>query len=213
MMTMKLYHRPDCPFCWKVRLFLQEENIKLEEVCVDLGETHPDVVALNPNGTVPVLVDGDVVLGESAVIIEYLADKFPGSSLMKGSPSQRAQIRQLHYDSDHKLGKIIFPYIKQIRESEQHKASDDLLKKTSEAWAREQKKLTRTLGEKAFFNKEFSVAECALIPRFALALAYGLTLNEDDQNLKQWFYRCVKRPSFLDTLPQALPAIDEMVKF
>ncbi len=41
---MKLYHRPDCPFCWKVRLFLQETGIEVQEFSVTLGKKHPAVV-------------------------------------------------------------------------------------------------------------------------------------------------------------------------
>lgn len=76
-MIMKLYHRPDCPFCWKVRIFLLEEGIDVDETVVELDQRHPDVIALNPAGTVPVLCDGGLVISDSALIIEYLADKFP----------------------------------------------------------------------------------------------------------------------------------------
>jgi len=128
---MKLYHRPDCPFCWKVRLFLQETGIEVQEFSVTLGKKHPDVVALNPNGTVPVLIDDDLVLWESAVIIEYLADGFSEISLMAGSPGIRAFIRQIHSYSDNRIGKALFPYIKQVRDSDSGKATDELYQSTT----------------------------------------------------------------------------------
>ncbi len=201
---MKLYHRPDCPFCWKVRIFLQEAGIELQEIAVKLGERHPDVIALNPNATVPVLIDGDLVLWESAVIVEYLAEKFLITDLMGSSLIQRAQIRQIHSYSDHAVGKILFPYIKQVRESDDHRAADELYQNTVVAWDIIQQKLSQDLGEKDYFGKNFSVAECALIPRFALALVYGLTLSDKFQNLKNWFRGCVRRDSFLATQPQNL---------
>ena len=202
---MKLYHRPDCPFCWKVRIYLIEAGIDVQEIVIKLGERHPDIMANNPNGTVPMLVDGDLILWESAVIIEYLADKFPKSSLMSGSPEQRAEVRQIHSYSDHNLGKSLFPYIKQVRESAHHKATDELCQSTSLAWHEIQKRLAIILDRREFFGDGFSAAECALLPRFALALAYGLTWNEGNHSLKEWFRRCVKRPSFSGSYPAALP--------
>lgn len=209
---MKLYHRPDCPFCWKVRIFLQEAGVELQEFSVEFGKKHPDVVALNPNATVPVLVDGDLVLWESAVIIEYLADLFPHTSLMAGSPAERAKIRQIHSYSDNSVGKKLFPYIKQVRDSGNGKATDELCQSTTDSWIIIQKTLSDQLGDADFYGAGFSVAECALIPRFTLALAYGLTINNDFLNLKKWFQRCAKRPSFTATLPEAFPGIDEMIK-
>ncbi|PCJ31746.1 MAG: glutathione S-transferase [Alphaproteobacteria bacterium] len=202
---MKLYHRPDCPFCWKVRIYLIEAGIEVRETAIKLGERHPDIMANNPNGTVPMLVDGDLILWESAVIIEYLAEKFPKSSLMSGSPEQRAEVRQIHSYSDHNLGKSLFPYIKQLRESAHHKATDELYQSTSLAWHEIQKRLAIILDRREFFGDGFSAAECALLPRFALALAYGLTWNEGNHSLKEWFRRCVKRPSFSGSYPAALP--------
>lgn len=202
---MKLYHRPDCPFCWKVRIFLIEAGIDVQEATIKLGERHPDIMANNPNGTVPMFVDGDLILWESAVIIEYLVDKFPGSTLMPGSPEQRAEVRQIHSYSDHKIGKSLFPYIKQVRESAPHKATDELYQSTSAAWHEIQKRLAIILDRRDFFGAGFSAAECALVPRFSLALTYGLTLNEGNHNLKEWFRRCVKRPSYAASYPVTLP--------
>ncbi len=209
---MKLYYRPDCPFCWKVRIFCHEAEINLQEIVVESADKHPDVIRLNPNDTVPVLVDGDLVLWESAAIIDYLADSFPQSTLMAGSPAQRAIIRQIHSYSDNRVGKALFPYIKQVRDSEKHPPANDLEQATSLAWIKIQAILSEQLGRKVFYGAGFSVAECALIPRFTLALAYGLGLDDGFGNLKSWFGRCVKRPSFSATLPSIFPDIDEMIK-
>lgn len=204
---MKLYLRPDCPFCWKVRLFLFEIEFDSQEVFVELGTKHPDVVALNPKATVPVLIDENLVLFESAVIIEYLVDKFPESRLMSGSPVERANVRQIHSYSDNTMGKILFPYIKQVRENGAVSVSADVKQATSVAWTGSQEKLSALLGEKDFFNVDFSVAECALIPRFALAITYGLNIDEQFNNLQQWYLRCVKRASFIRALPASFPGI------
>ncbi len=52
---------------------------------------HPDFLRLNPAGKVPVLVDGDVVLTESAAIVMYLADKHRDKGLLPADLNERAQ--------------------------------------------------------------------------------------------------------------------------
>ena len=209
---MKLYHRMDCPFCWKVRIFLAEAGIAVDEIIVEFGKKHPDVMALNPNGTVPVLVTEDFVLWESAVIIEYLADKYKDAGLLSGTAEQRAKIRQLHSYSDALVGKILFPHIKRVREGEGDKKEIRPDPETEEGWQNIQKLLSNALANDPFFGPEFSVADCALIPRITLAHIYGLPLGDDFQSLKNWFRSCVKRPSFKRCLPEHFLGIDEMIK-
>jgi len=205
--SIRLYQRPDCPFCWKARIAVFESEVNLKEVVVELNKKHPDVVSLNPNATVPVLVDGDLVIYESTQIIDYLLDKFPETQLMPGSPKTRARIRQLHSYSDSKLGKILFPYIKEKRDSADHVASAELRESTQQAWFDAQSVLAEQLGEGDFFAGGFSVAECALIPRFCLAITHGLPIDGKFQNLKNWYARCAQRPSFVKALPQHFPGL------
>ncbi len=74
---------------------LKELGLECEFVPVNLpaGEhRREDFLALNPAGKVPVLVDGDLVIPESAAIVLYLAEKYPEKGLMPASLAQRAQI-------------------------------------------------------------------------------------------------------------------------
>jgi glutathione S-transferase len=79
-MTMKLYDFPFSPNCRKVRAVAYELGIAFENVPIDLltgGQKAPAYLAMNPNGRVPVLEDGDLVLWESTAIIRYLAHGSP----------------------------------------------------------------------------------------------------------------------------------------
>lgn len=73
---------------------LQELDAEFEFVPVNLmaGDgRHPDFLRLNPAGKLPVLVDGDLVLTESAAIVLYLAEKYGDKGLTPADLKQRAQ--------------------------------------------------------------------------------------------------------------------------
>jgi glutathione S-transferase len=74
---------------------LKELGVEFEFIPVNLqaGEhKRPEFLANNPAGKVPVLVDGDLVLPESAAIVLYLAEKYPEKGLMPARLEQRAQV-------------------------------------------------------------------------------------------------------------------------
>jgi len=75
---MKLYCDPVSTTSRPVMLFVAEQGLDVELVHVDLlsgGHQDPAYLAINPNGLVPFLVDGDLSLGESSAILRYLAEK------------------------------------------------------------------------------------------------------------------------------------------
>ncbi len=74
---------------------LLELGVDFEFIPVNLraGENrHPDFLRLNPAGKLPVLVDGDFVLTESAAIVLYLAEKYPAKGLLPADLKVRAQV-------------------------------------------------------------------------------------------------------------------------
>jgi glutathione S-transferase len=73
---------------------LRELDTEFEFIPVNLlADEHrrPEFLRLNPAGKVPVLVDGDVVLAESAAIVMYLAEKYPDKGLLPADLKLRAQ--------------------------------------------------------------------------------------------------------------------------
>ncbi|MCA8277488.1 glutathione S-transferase family protein [Burkholderia sp. AU30280] len=73
---------------------LKELDADFEFISVNLlqGEhKRPEFLRLNPAGKVPVLVDGDLVIPESAAIVLYLADKYPEKALLPADPARRAE--------------------------------------------------------------------------------------------------------------------------
>jgi glutathione S-transferase len=115
---MKLYINPLSPNVRRVQLTAAVLGLKLEEKRLDFikGEHKtPEFLALNPNGAVPTLVDGDVVLTESRAIMQYLASKKRESGLLPRDEQECADVtRWQFWDAAHfspQLGTLTFEKI------------------------------------------------------------------------------------------------------
>jgi glutathione S-transferase len=100
---MRLVDAPRCPFCARVRLALAEKGIECERVEIDLSNRPAWLYELNATGKVPVLDDG-FPLPESAVIMEYLDERFPAPSLLPEGREERAMARLAVFRFDDLLG-------------------------------------------------------------------------------------------------------------
>jgi len=92
---MKLYVIVGSGNCRKVQATIDNLGLKVDVEYLGLLDgdlAKPEYLALNPNGRVPTLVDGDFSLWESDAIMQYLADKVPGNSLFPRDPQVRADI-------------------------------------------------------------------------------------------------------------------------
>lgn len=102
---MKLFHNPLSPNVRRVRLTAAVLGLELEEKKLDFAKGEhktPEYLALNPNGAVPTLVDGDYVLTESRAIMQYLASKKPESGLLPRDEATRADVtRWQFWDASH----------------------------------------------------------------------------------------------------------------
>jgi glutathione S-transferase len=106
---VKLYDAARCPFCARVRIALAEKGFDYERVEIDLGNRPDWIYELNPTGKVPVLDDG-FVLPESAVIMEYLDDRYPEQPLLPADPKSRALARKWVFRFDDLLGDDYYAY-------------------------------------------------------------------------------------------------------
>jgi glutathione S-transferase len=118
MVAMKLYMNPLSPNVRRVRLTAAVLGLQLEETRLDFARGEhktPAYLALNPNGAVPTLVDGDFVLTESRAIMQYLASRKPESGLLPRAEPARADVtRRQFWDAAHfspHLGTLVFEKI------------------------------------------------------------------------------------------------------
>lgn len=95
-MSFTLYHHGSSVCAAKVRFAMDEKGLNWDGVYVDIlkGEQFdPDYLKLNPKGVVPTLVHDAIVVPDSTVIIEYLDQIEPGTSVHPRDPWERAQAR------------------------------------------------------------------------------------------------------------------------
>lgn len=196
-----LYYREDCPFCWKVRIALEELAHPYDGVIVRHGEVNRDVVALNPKGTVPVLVDNDLVLWESSIIIEFLHDSVVNSHLLPKDKHARAKVRMLQHYSDSVIGPALRGLIFEKRAKDNSDWDAIVIAASDKAWRECLTYLESKLAGADAFSKEFSVADCALSARLGLADHYGAAVDKRHPILSRWYDRIRRRKAFLATEP------------
>lgn len=93
---LTLYHNDMSVCAQKVRLVLAELGLEWESRHLKLRgdeQLRPEYLRINPKGQVPALVDGSVVVVESTIINEYLADAYEGGFLLPETASARAKMR------------------------------------------------------------------------------------------------------------------------
>jgi RNA polymerase-associated protein len=102
-MSLVLYNAPRCPYVARVRIVLAEKGIDYDVVEIDLSDRPAWLYEKNPAGRVPVIEEDDGrPLSESAVIMEFLEERYPDPPLLPTDPADRAAVRLLIF-RDHDL--------------------------------------------------------------------------------------------------------------
>jgi maleylacetoacetate isomerase len=97
---VKLYGYFRSSATYRVRIALNLKGIPWESVPVDLrapvsAQHTREFRALNPQGLIPVLIDGQRTLTQSLAILEYLEETHPQPPLLPRDPGARAEVRAL----------------------------------------------------------------------------------------------------------------------
>ena len=90
---LTLYDAPRCPYCARARIVLEEKDVEYEAIEVDLTDRPAWIYEKNATGRVPVIEEDGWILPESAVIMEYLEERYPEPALLAADPAERALAR------------------------------------------------------------------------------------------------------------------------
>jgi glutathione S-transferase len=202
---MKLYSGPLSLFSRKVEIALREKSLPFEVEYVPFTQDegyrpkHPAVLAANPKGQVPVLIDGDLVLFDSTVILEYLEDAYPAPPLYPQAPADRARCRLLELDAD----EIFFRPVASLLYRTESAHPDPVRREQRRAEAQKAEaalrdhytRLQQRLAGRDYFCGAFSAADIALF----MTLRYSLRLNgprlDGHPALAAWHGRVAARPA------------------
>src|SRR4051794_35058136 len=90
---LTLYDAARCPYCARARIVLAEKGVEYETIEIDLNDRPAWIYTKNALGRVPVLEEDGWLLPESAVIMEYLEERYPEPPLLPADPAARADAR------------------------------------------------------------------------------------------------------------------------
>ena len=98
---LTLYDAARCPYCARVRIVLAEKQVEYEAIAVDLENRPAWIYEKNSTGRVPVVEEDGWLLPESAVIMEYLEERYPEPALLAADPADRAlaRLRMFRHDA------------------------------------------------------------------------------------------------------------------
>jgi glutathione S-transferase len=197
---IKLFCFPRSGNSREVKIVLAEKGIAYEPIDIRSNpavKESPDFIKASPKGTVPAIVDGDVYLSEAYDINEYLEQKYPQPPLLPEDRDARIDIREWVKRFDRsvclKIGLLLIEEL--LKAKEQQK--DDVKAKLRADIHRGLQELDdrlETSGEHFFGT--YSLADVSMTPHLAALHRVNIVIGDETSNLKAWFERVSKRPSF-----------------
>ncbi|AHE49920.1 maleylacetoacetate isomerase [Aeromonas hydrophila 4AK4] len=208
MLQLFGYWRSSASF--RVRLVLQLKGLGYEQHPVNLRQGEQKEKAyrrVNPQGLVPFLIDGDVQLGQSVAIMEYLDETYPAYPLMPSAPEERARVRQIVNMiacDTHPLNNLrVLNYLEQ--ELGQSKTARDAWYRhwIDETFTALEQLLMTTAGVYCVGN-EVTLADCMLVPQVYNAHRFNMTLD-DYPTIARIVANCEQLQAFIKAAPANQP--------
>lgn len=199
---MTLYSGSSDPYSHRVRFVLAEKGVPFEFVEVDLTNPPQELVEVNTYCTVPTLVDRDLVLYKSEIIMEYLDERFPHPPLMPVYPVARGNSRLMIYrinrDWYSLYNKLVDPRVDDLtKEQIRKELSDSILG------------IGPIFDEMPFFmSEEFSLVDCCVAPLFWRLPSVGITIPKEAKAILEYQNRIFERESFKASLTNSEIALE-----
>jgi len=214
---VKLYSSPLSPFTAKVRIALYEKGLVFEKINLPW---HPvngwkgkpaEMLAINPKGQVPTMVDGDVKLYDSTIIFEYLEDAYPSPPLFPTTVADRARCRLLEDMGDTIIAADTQDLVNEIFKKPDPATRDNAaIDLATSALHTDYARLERELASRDFLLGNFTVADISCFIPISIAAYLGVPPSASNPKLLAWIARMQQRPSIQRDLQEFTAALQDL---
>ncbi len=195
--SMTFFSDPSSHYSHRVRIVLAEKGVTVDLIEADEGHPPTELSEVNPYNSLPTLIDRDLVLYESKVMMEYLDERFPHPPLLPVYPVARAESRLLI----HRIEKDWCALVDSI----QHTRSDNVIKKATKELKDSITAIAPIFAEKEFFmSEEFTLVDCCIAPILWRLPALGVDIRSSKQTkpLLAYMDALFARESFQESLSE-----------
>ncbi len=193
--VMTLYSGSQDIYSHQVRIVLAEKGVSVDVLNVDGNHPSEDLADLNPYNTLPTLVDRDLVLYNSQVIMEYLDERFPHPPLLPVYPVARARSRLMIFRIERDWYSLL-ANIDSDNSAVSDKARADLRNGLTT--------LAPVFGESPYFlSDEFTLVDCCIAPLLWRLPHMDIELPNSAKNIHKYAERVFNRNSFQASLTEA----------
>lgn len=192
---MELYSGNTCIRSHQVRFVLAEKGILTEITNVDGSVVPEDLMALNPYVSLPTLIDRELILYDSRVIVEYLDERYPHPPLMPVSPVERAKLRLglATIERDFVEPAVALDLVLGTRVENAHrKKLKSLLTSSADLF-----------GIKPFFLSDvFTIVDCVIAPILWRLNLFGIELPGNQKSIDAYMERIFSRVAFKESMTE-----------
>ena len=192
---MELYSGNTCIRSHQVRFVLAEKGILTEINNVDGSVVPEDLMALNPYVSLPTLIDRELILYDSRVIVEYLDERYPHPPLMPVSPVERAKLRLglATIERDFVEPAVALDLVLGTRVENAHrKKLKSLLTSSADLF-----------GIKPFFLSDvFTIVDCVIAPILWRLGLFGIELSGNQKSIYSYMERIFSRVAFKESMTE-----------
>jgi len=196
--SMALFSDPMDHYSHRVRIVMEEKGISAEIIDSDIYNLDPEILAVSPYAELPVLVDRDVCLYDSLILMEYLDERFPHPPLLPVYPVSRAHIRLFIQRIERDWCGIFDELISgDSTEAKAKKLRSDLKSQILG--------MSQILKEKPYFmSDEFSLIDCCIGPILWRLPLIDIDLKKDAKTkpIYQYMQRVFTKPCFINSLSE-----------
>lgn len=190
---MTLFSKADDPWCHRTRIVLAEKSVHVETIDVHAGNLPADLLDLNPYQSVPTLVDRDLVLYDSRVIIDYLDERFPHPPLMPVDPVARAQFRVALY----RIERDWYSLAAQLNDTNDRKARESARKVLRDSVLASADVFK---AKPYFLSDEFSLVDATIAPILWRLPVWEIELGAQAPTINKYANLLFSRPTFRHSL-------------